>query len=105
MLSYLTPPAQRYSTQAVETSGLLNKIADSVETALDSKPLWVVMFVFNSIMAVTANFISSTVAAIIFLPLIARVAGRAAFGFLADVWCVASVCVRWQSRVPPVLST
>ena len=61
-------------TQAVETSGLLQKIATTVENALDGQPLWVVMFVFNCIMAVTANFISSTVSAIIFLPLIAKVA-------------------------------
>eukprot|EP00656_Telonema_subtile_P045333 TRINITY_DN51590_c0_g1_i2.p2 TRINITY_DN51590_c0_g1~~TRINITY_DN51590_c0_g1_i2.p2 ORF type:complete len:142 (+),score=22.89 TRINITY_DN51590_c0_g1_i2:85-510(+) len=56
-----------------ETSGLLQKIASSVEDALAGQPLWVVMFTFNCIMAITANFISSTVSAIIFLPLIAKV--------------------------------
>eukprot|EP00658_Telonema_sp_P-2_P054838 TRINITY_DN43612_c0_g2_i2.p1 TRINITY_DN43612_c0_g2~~TRINITY_DN43612_c0_g2_i2.p1 ORF type:complete len:492 (+),score=92.30 TRINITY_DN43612_c0_g2_i2:109-1584(+) len=58
---------------AVETSGLLQKIADAVENALKGQGLWIVMVTFNFLMAITANFISSTVSAIIFLPLIAKV--------------------------------
>lgn len=58
---------------AVQTSGLLDKVASTISSGMDGKPFWLVLFVFNAVMAISANFISSTVAAIIFLPLIANV--------------------------------
>lgn len=58
---------------AVQTSGLLDIVASKISSAMDGKSLWVVLLVFNLVVAVTANFISSTVSAIIFLPLIANI--------------------------------
>jgi phosphate transporter len=57
---------------AVESSGLLIAIGDRLTEALSSD-LSVVLFAFSSLVAVLANFISSTVAAVILLPLVATV--------------------------------
>eukprot|EP00462_Mataza_sp_D1_P021927 CAMPEP_0175143722 /NCGR_PEP_ID=MMETSP0087-20121206/13644_1 /TAXON_ID=136419 /ORGANISM="Unknown Unknown, Strain D1" /LENGTH=615 /DNA_ID=CAMNT_0016427931 /DNA_START=40 /DNA_END=1887 /DNA_ORIENTATION=- len=58
---------------AVQSSGLLDSISDALTRTLDGQGLWVQFFVFNLVSAVIANFISSTVAAIIMLPVFAQV--------------------------------
>lgn len=58
---------------AVQSSGLLDVISGSLSKSLDGSGLWVQYFVFNLVAAVVANFISSTVAAIIMLPVFAQV--------------------------------
>ena len=57
---------------AVESSGLLIAIGDKLTHAL-STDLGVVLLAFSTLVAILANFISSTVAAVILLPLVATV--------------------------------
>lgn len=58
---------------AVQSSGLLDSISDSLSDGLDGQGLWLQFFVFNVVAGIVANFISSTVAAIIMLPVFAQV--------------------------------
>jgi len=58
---------------AVQSSGLLDIIADSLQAKLAGHGLWLTFFVFNVFTAIMANFLSSTVCAIIMMPVIAHV--------------------------------
>eukprot|EP00928_Gymnodinium_smaydae_P072218 TRINITY_DN5561_c0_g2_i1.p1 TRINITY_DN5561_c0_g2~~TRINITY_DN5561_c0_g2_i1.p1 ORF type:complete len:600 (-),score=88.02 TRINITY_DN5561_c0_g2_i1:89-1888(-) len=58
---------------AVKSSGLLNVIAKGLGSLLDGQSFFVVALTFNTFAGILANFISSTVSAIIMLPIIAQV--------------------------------
>lgn len=58
---------------AVKSSGLLKVIADRLSHMLAGQSFFVVFFAFNAFSGILANFISSTVSAIIMLPIIAQV--------------------------------
>merc|ERR1719375_300972 len=58
---------------AVKSSGLLSVIAKGLVGMLKGQHFWVVALTFNTMSGVLANFISSTVSAIIMLPIIAEV--------------------------------
>jgi len=58
---------------AVQSSGLLDLVANAISSAMEGRSVWLVMLVFNAVVGIVANFVSSTVSAIIFLPLIAKV--------------------------------
>jgi anion transporter len=57
----------------VKSSGLLKVIADGLGSLLAGQSLFVVALTFNAFAGILANFISSTVSAIIMLPIIAQV--------------------------------
>jgi phosphate transporter len=57
--------------QAVESSGLLGYISSEFSTV--EMPSWVLAVIFYSIIALISNFLSSTVCAIITIPVIAKV--------------------------------
>jgi len=57
----------------MERSYLLHIASSAIVTALSGAGLWVFMGAFAFLMAVVANFISSTVAAIIIIPVVAQV--------------------------------
>lgn len=56
--------------KAVRSSGLLHTVAEIVTKKVDNMSLYVVLVVFSTLILVIATFISHTVAALIFLPLI-----------------------------------
>jgi di/tricarboxylate transporter len=58
---------------AVESSGLLKVIGAAMNAYLQGMGIWPVLAAFTLLVAVLANFISSTVAAVILLPIIAEV--------------------------------
>jgi len=58
---------------AVKSSGLLTLIATGISHVLQGQSLFVVALAFNAFAGLLANFISSTVSAIIMLPVIAEV--------------------------------
>lgn len=58
---------------AVKSSGLLHVIANGLGTLLKGQSFFVVSLTFNCFAGILANFISSTVSAIIMLPIIAQV--------------------------------
>ena len=58
---------------AVQASTLLTLIANAIRDAIADQGSWTLFVAFNCFMAVIANFISSTVAAIIVLPIVAHV--------------------------------
>jgi di/tricarboxylate transporter len=57
---------------AVKSSGLLTILAGAVTAAMEGQSLFVVMLTINISVGIIGNFISSTVAAIILMPLIAH---------------------------------
>ena len=59
--------------KAVETSGLLDSLLELISSQIDGYPIWVVSAIFFTLIALIANFFSSTVCAIIFFPLIAKI--------------------------------
>ncbi len=59
--------------KAVQSSGLLDTVAASISAEVESFSLYGVLVVFSSLILVIATFISHTVAALILLPLVARV--------------------------------
>ena len=61
---------------AVKSSGLLALIAGGISGALRGQSLFVISLAFNAFVGILANFISSTVAAIILLPIIAQVGSQ-----------------------------
>jgi len=56
--------------KAVNSSGLLHTIANTITAKVDGLSLYAVMVVFASLILVVATFISHTVAALIILPLV-----------------------------------
>jgi len=58
---------------SVQSSGLLDILAGGIQRMLEGQGIWLTAFVFNVFAAVIANFLSSTVCAIILLPIIAKV--------------------------------
>ncbi|KAK2612821.1 low-affinity phosphate transporter [Conoideocrella luteorostrata] len=56
--------------KAVRSSGLLHEVAEVVSKNVEGMSLYVVLVVFSSLILVIATFISHTVAALIFLPLV-----------------------------------
>ena len=58
---------------AIESSGLLGIIATAVLDALKGQPISVVFVVSNLLIGIVGNFVSSTVSAIILLPIVAKV--------------------------------
>jgi phosphate transporter len=58
---------------AVDSSGLLLTVGGALEDQVGQSGATVALLAFSSLVAVLANFISSTVAAVILLPLIAQV--------------------------------
>ncbi|KAJ2901326.1 hypothetical protein MKZ38_001938 [Zalerion maritima] len=58
---------------SVRTSGLLHVLAEQIKSNVEGMSLYGVMVVFSSIILVIATFISHTVAAVIFLPIVADV--------------------------------
>ena len=59
--------------KSVESSGLLHTIAGSISEKVYGMSLYGVLVVFSGLILVIATFISHTVAALIFLPLVQRV--------------------------------
>ena len=59
--------------KSVESSGLLHTIAGSITKGVEGMNLYGVLVVFAALILVIATFISHTVAALIFLPLVQRV--------------------------------
>lgn len=56
--------------KSVRSSGLLHTLADDISVRVDGMSLYGVLVVFSSLILVIATFISHTVAALIFLPLV-----------------------------------
>lgn len=56
--------------KAVRSSGLLHEVAEIVSKNVEGMSLYVVLVVFSTLILVIATFISHTVAALIFLPLV-----------------------------------
>ncbi|KAG5992458.1 hypothetical protein E4U43_003760, partial [Claviceps pusilla] len=56
--------------KAVRSSGLLHELAEIVSKNVEGMSLYVVLVVFSALILVIATFISHTVAALIFLPLV-----------------------------------
>lgn len=59
--------------KAVSSSGLLHTLAGGITQGVQGMSLYTVMVVFAAMILVVASFISHTVAALIILPLVARV--------------------------------
>jgi len=59
--------------KAVNNSGLLRTLAEGVTKGVDGLSLYAIMVVFAAMIMVIASFISHTVAALIFLPLVREV--------------------------------
>lgn len=59
--------------KAVNSSGLLHTIAESITSSVDGMSLYGVLIVFAGLILVVATFISHTVAALIVLPLVQQV--------------------------------
>lgn len=59
--------------KAVRSSGLLQTLADNISSHAHGMSLYAVLVVFSSIILIVSTFISHTVAALIFLPLVASV--------------------------------
>jgi phosphate transporter len=59
--------------KAVNSSGLLHTVADSITVKVEGMSLYGVLVVFAALILVVATFISHTVAALIFLPLVQQV--------------------------------
>eukprot|EP00038_Savillea_parva_P012583 m.205617 g.205617 ORF g.205617 m.205617 type:complete len:722 (-) comp23026_c0_seq1:101-2266(-) len=57
----------------VDSSGLLLVVGDAMGSMLEGQSLFIVLLSFSSLVAVLANFISSTVAAVLLLPVVAEV--------------------------------
>jgi di/tricarboxylate transporter len=64
--------------KAVESSGLLNTIASKIEELVVGFSAFEVLFVFSCLVLVIATFISHTVAALIVLPIVAKVGSQLA---------------------------
>lgn len=58
---------------SVTSSGLLHVLADAITEKVEGLPTYAVLVVFSCMILVIATFISHTVAALIFLPLVAKV--------------------------------
>ncbi|KAF9111713.1 low-affinity phosphate transporter [Mortierella sp. AM989] len=59
--------------KAVDSSGLLDTIAHSIQDAVADMSLWVVLVIFSCLTLVFATFVSHTVAAVIILPIVQQV--------------------------------
>lgn len=59
--------------KAVSSSGLLHTLAGGITTGVEGMNLYSVMAIFAAMIVVVASFISHTVAALIILPLVAKV--------------------------------
>ncbi|KAG0100551.1 low-affinity phosphate transporter [Podila epicladia] len=59
--------------KAVDSSGLLDTIAHSIQSAVSGLSMWVVLFIFSALTLVFATFVSHTVAAVIILPIVQQV--------------------------------
>ncbi|KIW06281.1 uncharacterized protein PV09_02752 [Verruconis gallopava] len=59
--------------KAVNSSGLLHTVAESITHRVEGMSLYGILVVFTSLILVVATFISHTVAALIFLPLVQQV--------------------------------
>ncbi|KAG0031175.1 low-affinity phosphate transporter [Podila clonocystis] len=59
--------------KAVDSSGLLDTIAHSIQNAVAGLSLWVVLIIFSALTLVFATFVSHTVAAVIILPIVQQV--------------------------------
>lgn len=62
--------------KAVESSGLLQTIAERIEDMVTGFNAFEILFVFSVLVLVMATFISHTVAALIVLPIVAEVGAR-----------------------------
>mmetsp|Transcript_51195 Transcript_51195/g.124117 ORF Transcript_51195/g.124117 Transcript_51195/m.124117 type:complete len:557 (-) Transcript_51195:62-1732(-) len=85
----------------MERSYLLHIASSSIVTALSGAGLWTFMGAFALLMAIVANFISSTVAAIIIIPVVAQVGKRLA---MPRAMVVASVIMDSAAMGLPVSS-
>lgn len=59
--------------KAVDSSGLLDTIAHSIQGAVAGLSMWVVLVIFSALTLVFATFVSHTVAAVIILPIVQQV--------------------------------
>ncbi|RKP05700.1 SPX domain-containing protein [Thamnocephalis sphaerospora] len=59
--------------QAVNSSGLLYTVAEAIQKSVDGQPFWMVVVIFTAIVTVAATFVSHTVAALVFLPIVNEV--------------------------------
>ncbi|KAF9205185.1 low-affinity phosphate transporter [Haplosporangium sp. Z 27] len=59
--------------KAVDSSGLLNTIAQHIQTAVADMSVWAVLMIFSCLTLVFATFVSHTVAAVIILPIVQQV--------------------------------
>ncbi|KAF8934834.1 low-affinity phosphate transporter [Haplosporangium bisporale] len=59
--------------KAVDSSGLLDTIAHSIQEAVAGLSMWVVLIIFSALTLVFATFVSHTVAAVIILPIVQQV--------------------------------
>jgi phosphate transporter len=80
--------------QAVSSSGLLATIADHIRQMVADKSTWMLMLIFTSIVGVAATFVSHTVAALVFLPIVNEV-GKTLPGEHARVLVMVSMNNTW----------
>ena len=72
----------------VDSSGLLLVVGDTMSSMLDGASVFVVLLAFSSLVAVLANFISSTVSAVLLLPVIATVGVNVGHPRMLVILCV-----------------
>ena len=59
--------------KAVDSSGLLHTVAHAITAKVEGMSVYIVFVIFSALILVVASFISHTVAALIFLPLVREV--------------------------------
>lgn len=72
---------------AVDSSGLLITVGNVMDSFLKDSPTFVVLLAFTSLVAVVANFISSTVSAVLLLPVVAAVGQRVGHPRMMVILC------------------
>lgn len=95
---------------AVDSSGLLLVIGDKMQDTLSGASPFVVLLAFSTLVAILANFISSTVSAVLLLPVIATVGYNTGHGKMLVMLCVfmtsgASALARRAAAAPQSCST
>lgn len=89
---------------AIKSSGLLDVMARSLASAVDSQGLWVITLAFTCFIWLFSNFISHTVAAIIILPVIADVGSRVGGGEYVALLVISGVLIDSGAMALPVSS-
>ncbi|KAJ3014601.1 low-affinity phosphate transporter [Thoreauomyces humboldtii] len=66
--------------KAMQSSGLLKTIGHGVANGVEGQPVWVVALIFSVIVLVFATFVSHSVAAAVFCPILSNIGGGTAVG-------------------------